>query len=69
MTTTRPYRKRLATEEALKRLEDAAGTQLDPRLVELFARGLRSEADAPLPAAPTRLVPTEPLAIPGRQVA
>ena len=69
MTTTRPYRKRLATEEALKRLEDAAGSQLDPRLVEVFALGLRSEANAPLPAGPTRLMPSEPLTIPGRQVA
>jgi HD-GYP domain-containing protein (c-di-GMP phosphodiesterase class II) len=35
--------------EALNRLEDAAGTQLDERLVRLFVDGIESEADAPLP--------------------
>lgn len=69
ITTTRPYRKSLATEEALKRLEDAAGTQLDPRLVEIFARGLRYMAGAPLPTEPSQLGPDQPLRIPGRQVA
>ena len=33
MTTTRPYRKALSVEEALGRLEDAAGTQLEARLI------------------------------------
>jgi diguanylate cyclase (GGDEF)-like protein len=56
MTTTRPYRKALTVEEALRRLEDAAGTQLDESLVELFVDGLRTDADAPLPGA------TEPIA-------
>jgi diguanylate cyclase (GGDEF)-like protein len=36
MTTTRPYRKALSLQEAIRRLEDAAGTQLDERLVRLF---------------------------------
>ena len=36
MTTDRPYRKRLSLEEARRRLEDAAGTQFDPRVVEVF---------------------------------
>ncbi len=49
MTTTRPYRKALAVEEAIKRLEDAADTQLDPRLVVAFVEGLRVVPDAPLP--------------------
>jgi len=49
MTTTRPYRKALTVEEALRRLEDAAGTQLDESLVKLFVDGLRTDADAPLP--------------------
>ena len=49
MTTTRPYRKALDVREALNRLEDAAGTQLDERLVRLFVDGIESEADAPLP--------------------
>ncbi len=33
MTTTRPYRKALSVDEALTRLEDACGSQLDERLV------------------------------------
>ena len=51
MTTTRPYRKALSVEEALRRLTDAAGTQLDERLVEAFVRGIEEAADAPLPGA------------------
>jgi diguanylate cyclase (GGDEF)-like protein len=35
MTTDRPYRKRLGHPEALRRLRDAAGTQFDPRVVEV----------------------------------
>ena len=69
MTTTRAYRKGLTTEEALTRLEEAAGSQLDPRLVEIFVRGIRSEADAPLPAEPTRVTAAQAILIPGRQVA
>jgi diguanylate cyclase (GGDEF)-like protein len=49
MTTTRPYRKALSVKEALRRLEDSAGTQLEERLVVAFVGGLESEADAPLP--------------------
>jgi HD-GYP domain-containing protein (c-di-GMP phosphodiesterase class II) len=51
MTTTRPYRKALPVKEALRRLEDAAGTQLEERLVVLFVNGLETMADAPLPGA------------------
>jgi diguanylate cyclase (GGDEF)-like protein len=40
MTTDRPYRKRLPREEALRRLEEAAGTQFDPRVVEMCMRVL-----------------------------
>ena len=36
MTTDRPYRKRLSTQEARRRLREAAGTQFDPRVVEVF---------------------------------
>jgi diguanylate cyclase (GGDEF)-like protein len=36
MTTDRPYRKRLSTEEACRRLREAAGTQFDPDVVETF---------------------------------
>jgi diguanylate cyclase (GGDEF)-like protein len=49
MTTTRPYRKALDLREALTRLEDAAGSQLDEDLVRLFVTGIETDADAPLP--------------------
>jgi diguanylate cyclase (GGDEF)-like protein len=49
MTTTRPYRKALPVDEALRRLEDACGTQLDERLVMAFIEGIRTAADPPLP--------------------
>ena len=49
MTTTRPYRKALSVDEALRRLEDAAGTQLDERLALAFVEGIRSDEDPPLP--------------------
>jgi diguanylate cyclase (GGDEF)-like protein len=42
MTTDRPYRKRLNAGEALRRLHEAAGTQFDPRVVEVCARVLAS---------------------------
>jgi diguanylate cyclase (GGDEF)-like protein len=51
MTTTRPYRKALDVREALNRLEDAAGSQLDERLVVAFVAGIESDAAAPLPGA------------------
>ncbi|HEY7590218.1 MAG TPA: diguanylate cyclase [Candidatus Limnocylindrales bacterium] len=47
MTTTRPYRRALMIEEALKRLEDAAGSQLDEQLVAAFTEGIRTQLDAP----------------------
>src|SRR5207248_560561 len=50
MTTTRPYRKALPIDEALRRLEDASGSQLDARLVDAFVRGMARAGDAPLPA-------------------
>ena len=36
MTTDRPYRKRLPVEEACRRLRQAAGTQFDPAVVDVF---------------------------------
>jgi diguanylate cyclase (GGDEF)-like protein len=42
MTTDRPYRKRLSTAEACRRLREGAGTQFDPRVVEVFLK-LRAE--------------------------
>ena len=49
MTTTRPYRKALSVEEALKRLGDAAGTQLQEDLVVAFITGIETAPDAPMP--------------------
>ena len=49
MTTTRPYRKALPITEALKRLGDGAGTQLQEELVVAFITGIETAADAPLP--------------------
>ena len=53
MTTTRPYRKAMSVDEALRRLEDAAGTQLEERLVKAFVDGIRTAADPPLPGTET----------------
>jgi diguanylate cyclase (GGDEF)-like protein len=66
MTTTRPYRKALDVEEALLRLGDAAGTQLDETLVRTVITAIETVPGAPLPG-------TEPgrsgLWTPGRRVA
>jgi HD-GYP domain-containing protein (c-di-GMP phosphodiesterase class II) len=40
MTTDRPYRKRLQTMEALRRLEAGSGTQFDPRVVAVCTQVL-----------------------------
>jgi len=66
MTTTRPYRKALDVREALVRLGDAAGTQLDERLVVAFVTGIETAEDAPLPGND---VPPVGLWTPYRQVA
>jgi diguanylate cyclase (GGDEF)-like protein len=55
MTTTRPYRKALTVREALDRLGEAAGTQLEERLVTAFIEGIEHDADPPLPGAPSRM--------------
>jgi HD-GYP domain-containing protein (c-di-GMP phosphodiesterase class II) len=49
MTTTRPYRKALDVREALGRLGDAAGSQLDEVLVATFIDGIEHDVDPPLP--------------------
>ena len=38
MTTDRPYREALPVGEAFRRLEEASGTQFDPRVVEICMR-------------------------------
>ena len=40
MTTDRPYRRQLPVEEACRRLEEEAGGEFDPRIVEVFLRVL-----------------------------
>lgn len=52
MTTDRPYRKRLPAEEALRRLQEAAGTQFDPRVVDVCVRVLASRGAAAIPSTP-----------------
>jgi HD domain len=58
MTTSRPYRKALSMQEALHRIEDAAGSQLDPALVAPFVLGMETSADAPLPGDDRRHLPS-----------
>jgi diguanylate cyclase (GGDEF)-like protein/putative nucleotidyltransferase with HDIG domain len=50
MTTSRPYRRALGPGVALERLTAGAGTQLDPRLVDVFVLAMESHADPPLPS-------------------
>ncbi len=71
MTTTRPYRKALSVDEALTRLEDAAGSQLEARLVIAFVNGIRTVATAPMPGDErTGLwTPADVLVMPGHAVA
>jgi diguanylate cyclase (GGDEF)-like protein len=71
MTTTRPYRKALDVREALTRLGDAAGSQLDGDLVRAFIEGIETASDAPLPGVDRPAVdrPAADLRRPGRRVA
>jgi len=56
MTTSRPYRKALDVSEALKRLGEAAGTQLEEELVATFISGIETAEDAPLPGEDAGLI-------------
>lgn len=56
MTTTRPYRKALPLEEAIQRLAEAAGSQLDSKLVGAFRDGIEHAPDAPLPGSNRQVV-------------
>ena len=71
MTTTRSYRKALSVDEALTRLEDACGSQLDERLVVAFVNGIRTVATAPLPGDERGglWTPSLPVVMAGRAVA
>ncbi|HUH07559.1 MAG TPA: diguanylate cyclase [Egibacteraceae bacterium] len=50
MTTTRPYRRALSPAIGLQRLAEAAGSQLEPRLVDVFILAMESQAEAPVPS-------------------
>jgi diguanylate cyclase (GGDEF)-like protein len=54
MTTSRPYRAAISEREALQRLAEAAGTQLDPRLTTLFVSAMLDDPEAPRPSDPRR---------------
>jgi diguanylate cyclase (GGDEF)-like protein len=47
MTTDRPYRRRLSHREAVRRLAEGAGSQFDPKVVEVALRVLDQPAQAP----------------------
>jgi len=46
MTTDRPYRKALSFDEAIERLEEAAGVQFDADLVKVFVKYIRDKEAA-----------------------
>jgi putative nucleotidyltransferase with HDIG domain len=43
MTTNRSYRRALSIDEAIERMQSAAGTQFDPRIVRLFVHHIREK--------------------------
>ena len=47
MTTVRSYSDALSTEEALEELKRGAGTQFDPKLVEIFHSAIKSASPTP----------------------
>jgi diguanylate cyclase (GGDEF)-like protein len=71
MTTDRSYRKALSVDEALTRLEDASGSQLDERMVIAFVNGIRTVSTAPMPGDERGglWTPAEPFATTGLAVA
>jgi HD-GYP domain-containing protein (c-di-GMP phosphodiesterase class II) len=55
MTTSRPYRKAMPTAKALEVLQENAGTQFDPAIVEVFLQLVRSDPGL-LPPDPESIV-------------
>ena len=53
MTSDRPYRKAMSHEKACKELEDNAGTQFDPEVVEAFLAVLRRREPGGAPTPPS----------------
>jgi HD-GYP domain-containing protein (c-di-GMP phosphodiesterase class II) len=53
MVSSRPYRKGLPFEEAMRRLNDASGTQFDPAVVTCFTRIARPEMESVFAATGT----------------
>ncbi|HHW15401.1 MAG TPA: HD-GYP domain-containing protein [Firmicutes bacterium] len=51
MTSDRPYRKSLTVGEAIERLEEGAGRQFDPLVVEAFLRCFNRRIRGPVPVA------------------
>jgi hypothetical protein len=69
MTTDRVYRPRLTNEAAIKELQDNAGTQFDPHVVDALTRvALRFEPSASTAADDVRALLAENSAISARQV-
>jgi len=69
MTTDRVYRPRLTNEAAIKELQDNAGTQFDPHVVDALTRvALRFEPSAATAADDVRALLAENSAISARQV-
>ena len=66
MTTTRPVPQGARPARGADRLGDAAGTQLEERLVVAFVEGMENAADAPTPGRRGRRAA---LWTPGRRVA
>ena len=50
MTTDRSYRRALSIDEAIERMNSAAGTQFDPKIVKLFVRHIREKGYELVPA-------------------
>ena len=50
MVSSRPYRKGLPLEEAIRRLQEASGTQFDPEVIRRFVPIAQSEMQAVLEA-------------------